>query len=88
MSNEVKNVIRHLPPRWVEHMTHLEACGFLELDGRSQHWVDELAELDFVKREFTEYNKHKITITVELTDRGRYALERDRRGVDPYLVMT
>jgi|1185.fasta_scaffold1111222_2 hypothetical protein len=87
MLDDVQHATRHLPPGHAKRMAQLES-GPLEVDGRSQRWVDELFELGFIEREFTEYNKSKIAITVKLTERGRYALSRDLRGVDPYLVMT
>lgn len=67
-------------------MAQLES-GPLEVDGRSEPWVHALAECQFIRTTFTN-KKRKIAIRVELTERGRYALSRDRRGVDPYLVMT
>jgi DNA-binding MarR family transcriptional regulator len=57
-------------------------------DGRSEKIIEALAAVEFVvvKTHIDEKNQRKVKVS--LTERGKNALERSRRGVDPYLVMT
>lgn len=84
--NEHIKESRHLPAAHARRLAELEA-GPKQFDGRSVKWAESLAETEFVEVEITE-DKKRTNVKVALTDRGRNALERDRRGVDPYLVMT
>lgn len=77
---------RHLPAEHARRLAELEG-GPKTFDGRSRKWAERLAETEFVAVEIVE-EKKKTIIKASLTDRGKYALERDKRGVDPYLRMT
>jgi DNA-binding PadR family transcriptional regulator len=77
---------RHLPASHARRLEALEA-GPQVFDGRSTKWIGVLQETQFVDAEITK-EKGRTTIKAELTPRGKTALERNRRGVDPYLVMT
>lgn len=77
---------RHLPGWIADRLAELEG-GPKVLDGRSIKWARDLGETDFAEVEIVE-EKKKTIIKLAITERGRYVLERDRRGVDPYLVMT
>lgn len=57
-------------------------------DGRSELLIEALEGVRFVKIERGVDPKNPRKIRAEITERGKNALERSKRGVDPYLVMT
>lgn len=77
---------RGLPAAHVRRLEEVMAAP-KTFDGRSIKWVENLAETQFIEFRLTK-EKAKTTIEVSITERGLTALERNRRGVDPYLVMT
>lgn len=77
---------RHLPRRHEQFLKKVEASPGI-FDGGSEKTVGTLVEYDFVKIK-TRDEKNPRRVTVEISERGKTALERNRRGVDPYLVMT
>jgi DNA-binding MarR family transcriptional regulator len=56
------------------------------LDGRSADLMGELLRLDWVERD--QQGENPRSFLYRLTPHGKRALERHRRGVDPYLRMT
>lgn len=85
MSDHVQES-RHLPAEHAKRMLELEN-GPKTFDGRSRKWVERLAKTEFIAAEIIE-DKKRTVIKAALTDHGKHALERDKRGVDPYLRMT
>lgn len=89
---EEGTVSRHLPGFVRNGLERIEAEPFIG-DGRSVAWVRQLGETEFAKIEIADEvdakgKKRRIVVKAEITERGLYVLERDRRGVDPYIRTT
>ncbi len=77
---------RCMPARHEDALAELQV-GPKAFDGRSKRIVAALTEHDWatvVERD--EKNEHKVTLAI--TGHGKVALERSRRGVDPYIRVT
>lgn len=89
---EVVRETRHLPAFVRNGLERIEASPFVG-DGRSVDWVRKLGETEFASIEIRDEvnskgKRARVTVKAEITARGRYVLERDRRGVDPYIRTT
>lgn len=77
---------RSMPSRHRDMLRDLRA-GNRWYDGRSENSTEALICMNWIVRiQNDEKNPRKALYAI--TDRGKYALERSDRGVDPYLVMT
>lgn len=77
---------RSMPPRH-EWALHGLRAGRKVFDGRQRHIVDALLTYEWaIVVDRDPKNERKVTLAI--TERGDTALERSKRGVDPYLRMT
>lgn len=63
-------------------------AGTRTFDGRSANLIKVLEGYEFIAVTDRPDEKNPRKVVVTITERGRNALERSKRGVDPYLVMT
>lgn len=87
MSEAPQSQSRALPRLHEITLGKIEA-GRREFDGRSSRLIEELEGYEFVAVTDRPDPKNPRKVVVAITERGKNALERSKRGVDPYLVMT
>lgn len=75
-------------PRLHELTLEKIQAGRRAFDGRSEKLIEALEEVEFVVVTDRPDEKNPRKVVVTITERGKNALERSKRGVDPYLVMT
>jgi DNA-binding MarR family transcriptional regulator len=78
---------RALPWRHRKTLEEISCNNSRTFDGRSEKIIAALEAIGFIKSKNID-KKNLRKVNVSITKRGRNALERSRRGVDPYLVMT
>jgi len=62
--------------------------GERNFDGRSEKLIEVLEGQQLIAITDRPDEKNPRKVIVAITERGKNALERSKRGVDPYLVMT
>lgn len=87
MDQATQSHSRALPARHEATLEKIEA-GARNFDGRSTALIEALEGYEFVAITDRPDPKNPRKVVVTITERGKNALERSKRGVDPYLVMT
>lgn len=87
MSEVSQSHSRAMPRRHEITLEKIEA-GERNFDGRSAALIEALEGYQFVAITDRPDAKNPRKVVVAITERGKNALERSKRGVDPYLVMT
>lgn len=78
---------RSMAPEFERALERMKA-GPHDFDGRTpQGTLDRLQTLKWIEK-LDVAHKNPLKATFKMTEAGRYALERQLRGVDPYLRMT
>ncbi len=83
------NESRQMPPEVRDLLQRIAAMEVKTFDGRRKDWqpIEYLEELGWIEPVEAEHENERAR-SFRVTDAGKYALERSRRGVDPYLRMT
>ncbi len=87
MDQATQSHSRALPARHKATLEKIEG-GARNFDGRSSALIETLEGYEFIAITDRPDPKNPRKVVVTLTERGKNALERSKRGVDPYLVMT
>lgn len=87
MGEAAQSQSRALPARHEATLEKIEA-GARNFDGRSAKLIEALECYEFIAVTDRPDEKNPRKVVVAITERGKNALERSKRGVDPYLVMT
>lgn len=87
MSEVPQSQPRALPRLHEVTLEKIEA-GTRNFDGRSSKLIETLEGYEFIAVTDRPDIKNPRKVVVTITERGKNALERSKRGVDPYLVMT